>query len=204
MNSLDIVSTLGRYPTGNLCNAHGDVKAMNAALRPLYPNARIAGFAKTAVTTPGENAAIHRAVHTAESGQVLVVEGGANRSFGPFGDILATCCRYQGVVGAVIDSTIRDTAEITKMQFPIFSLGSNPAATQKAVPGKTDVDVMCGGVCVRPGDIVIGDNDGVVVIPYDIAFDVADSVHLIADRERDILQQLSEGKTTCEIFNIST
>jgi RraA family protein len=203
MNSDGIVKILQDFPTGNLCNAHSQVNAMSAMISPLFEGARIAGPAKTAVIVPGQNAAIHRAVHTASRGEVLVVDGGANQSFGPFGDILATNCFNQGIVGAVIDSTIRDVADIKKMKFPVFCLGANPTATEKQQPGDIDVPVTCGGTRVRPGDIIVGDDDGVVVIPFEIAAVVADRVQVVAGRERQIKQKLADGMTTCEIFEIS-
>jgi len=199
-----IISALREYPTGNLCNAHSDIQAMTATIKPLFSGIRIAGPAKTAVITPGQNAAIHRAVHTADCGQVLVVDGGGDRCFGPFGDILATSCRNQGIVGAVIDNTIRDVADIKEMQFPVYCLGANPAATDKTDPGSIDVEVTCGGLRVRPGDIIVGDDDGVVVIPVEIAAEVADRVQIVAEREREIKQGLANGLTTCEIFQIPT
>ncbi len=202
MDNAEIINILGAYPTGNLCNAHTDVRAMTATIKPLFEGSRIAGPAKTAVISPGQNAAIHRAVHTASCGQVLVVDGAADRGFGPFGDILATSCRNQGIVGAVIDTTIRDVADIKEMRFPVFCLGANPAATEKTAPGSIDVLVTCGGVRVRPGDIIVGDDDGVVVIPVEIAAEVADCAQIVAARERDIKQQLACGLTTCEIFEI--
>lgn len=203
MDNGEIINILGAYSTGNLCNAHTDVRAMTATIKPLFEGSRIAGPAKTAVISPGQNAAIHRAVHTASCGQVLVVDGTADRSFGPFGDILATSCGNQGIVGAVIDSTIRDVADIKEMRFPVFCLGANPTATEKTAPGSIDVLVTCGGVRVRPGDIIVGDDDGVVVIPVEIAAEVADRVQIVAAREREIKQQLANGQTTCEIFEIA-
>ena len=134
---------------------------------------------------------------------MLIIDGEGNRSFGVFGDILATCCQNQGVVGAVIDGTIRDTAEIKAMRFPVFCLGANPSATRKKAPGAIDVEVTCGGVRVRPDDIVIGDDDGVVVVPFEIAAEVATSVQIVAARESEIMQQLADGMTTCEIFDLS-
>jgi 4-hydroxy-4-methyl-2-oxoglutarate aldolase len=203
MDNAEIIKVLRDYPTSNLCNAHSAIQAMSPTIKPLFGGIRIAGPAKTAVVAPGQNAAIHRAVHTASCGQVLVVDGGANRCFGPFGDILATCCRNQGIVGAVIDSTIRDVADIKEMQFPVYSLGANPAATEKTAPGSIDVQVICGGLRVRPGDIIVGDDDGVVVIPVEIAGEVADRVQAVGERECEIKHRLANGLTTCEIFEIS-
>ena len=202
MDDSGLAKVLSRLPTGNLCNAHPGVRAMNAAIVPLYPGARLAGPAITAATAPGQNAAIHRAVANAEPGQVLVVDGGGSLLHGPFGDILATACQLKGITGLVIDSTVRDVAEIRAMGFPVFCLGANPSATLKTDPGDIDVPVTCAGVRVSPGDYIVGDEDGVIVIPRDIVREVARSATAIVEREEEIRAQLALGKTTCEILNI--
>ena len=202
MRDHSLAEQLGRFPTGNLCNAHPQVRAMQSSLAPLYPGARVSGPAKTAKCSPGENAAIHRAVHTAGRGDVLVVDCAGDRSFGPFGDILAACCRNQGLLGLVIDGTIRDTAEIREMRFPVFCLGANPMATGKSDPGDIDLEIVCGGVHVRPGDLIVGDDDGVVVIPQEIAHVVAESAAAVVQREETIKARLARGETTFEIFEL--
>jgi len=199
---VELAKDLGGYPTGNLCNAHTGVRAMDASIKPLADGTRLAGSARTAVIAPGQNAAIHRAVHVARPGDVLVVDGGGSRSWGPFGDILATNCRNRGIVGLVIDSTVRDAAELREMGFPVFCLGTNPSATAKTEPGETDIDIVCGGVPVSPGDIIVGDDDGVVVVPRAIAGEVADGVRKVAEREEAIMKQLAEGMSTAEIFKL--
>ncbi len=202
MTDAEIVRVLGRFPSGNLCNASPDVKAMRSAMAPLFPGAKIVGPAKTARSQPGENAAIHRAVHTAKRGDILVFDCGGDMSYGPFGDILATCCQNQGIGGVVIDSTIRDIADIRKLGFPVFCLGAHPAATSKSDPGEIDVEIVCGGARVRPGDFIAGDDDGVVVVPREIAQRVADSASAVAAKEEMIKERLSRGETTCEILGI--
>ena len=172
------------------------------AIAPLFKGAALSGLAKTARIPPGQNAAIHRAVHTAKAGQVLVVDGGASRSFGPFGDILASCCQNQGVVGLVIDSTVRDASEIEELGFPVFCLGTNPSATQKDDVGAIDVEISCGGVRVCPDDVIVGDADGVVVIPRDIATEVAERAKAVVQKESDIKKRLAAGETTYEIFGL--
>lgn len=189
-------------PTGNLCNAHPGVKAMNADIRPLFPGAKLAGPAKTAIIPPGQNAGLHRTLLNARPGDVLVVDGGGSREFGPFGDILASACRQKGIAGLVIDSTVRDLAGIRELGFPVFCLGTNPSATVKTEPGKIDVAIDCSGVPVSPGDLIVGDEDGVVVIPKQIIQEVLASAAAIAEREKEILSEIAKGKTTCEIFNI--
>jgi 4-hydroxy-4-methyl-2-oxoglutarate aldolase len=204
MTDAEIVQALGRFPSSNLCNASPEVRAMWSFIAPLYSGARIVGPAKTARIRPGENAAIHRAVHTAKRGDILVVDGGGDRSFGPFGDILATCCQNQGIGGAVIDSTIRDIAEIRKLRFPVFCLGAHPAATGKSDAGEIDVEILCGRIRVRPGDFIAGDDDGVVVVPREIAQQVAHRASAIAEKEDLIRARLTRGETTREIFGIDS
>ena len=190
------------YPLGNLCNASPEVRPLASSLKPLIPGLRIAGPAKTARTVPGQNAAIHRALHTARPGDVLVVDGGAADRFGPFGDLLAEGCKARGIAGAVLDCTVRDSADIRALGFQVFCRGFHPEATLKQEPGEVDVEILCGGVPVRPGDIVVGDDDGVVVVPTEIAESVLERAAQVAEREAAIRSRILAGETTYEIFEL--
>ena len=202
MTKNHLTDALTRLPIGSLCNAHPRVTALGASIRPLWPGTKVAGPAKTALISPGQNAAIHRAVHTAQMGDVLVVEGDGDRLHGAFGDLLTEACQKKGIAGAVLDSTIRDTAGITRMKFPVFSLGANPTGTAKTDPGKIDVEITCGRARVRPGDFIVGDDDGVVVIPRQIAASVIPLARAVVEREEAARASLDRGKSTCEIFDI--
>lgn len=202
MRDTDIAAELGKFPTGNLCNAHPEVRAMDSAILPLFSGARLSGPAKTALVVPGQNAAIHRALHTATPGDVLVVDAGASMSHGPFGDLMSTCCIDRGIVGLVIDGAVRDSDEIAELKFPIFSRGRNPSATKKTDPGEIDLEITCGGVRVRHGDMIVGDCDGVVVIPQEITGEMPRLVAEVAEREEAIRKQMDQGKTTAEIFGL--
>ena len=198
----DLIKEIGKYPTGNICNAHSQVRSMHNRIASLKPGMRIVGPAKTAAITPGQNAAIHRAVHNARPGDILVVDGKKSVSFGPFGDILALCCQKQGILGLVIDSTVRDYEEIIKLKFAVFCLGTNPTATQKTDQGDIDIPIVCGDVIVNPDDIIVADDDGVVVIPKTLVEEVYKKLISVADKEKIIIQRIKDGETTCEIFNI--
>ncbi|MEL6518153.1 MAG: RraA family protein [Pseudomonadota bacterium] len=191
------------FPTGNLCNADPRVRAIAPAIKPLIPGKRIAGRARTARITPGQNGAIHRAVHHAKAGDILVVDGGGSERFGPFGDLLADGCLAKGMVGAVFDCTIRDSADIAALGFQVFCRGFHPEATAKTDRGDTDVTVVLGGVTVHPGDIVVGDDDGVVVIPVDAAEEVLTKVAGVAAREEAIRARIHAGETTLDIFELA-
>ncbi|MEM7445204.1 MAG: RraA family protein [Pseudomonadota bacterium] len=202
MNEREIAEALARFPTGNLCNANSDVRAMRSSLQSLYADIKIAGPAKTVRIVPGQNAAIHHAVHTAQQGQVLVVDADGDRGHGPFGDILASACINRGIVGLIIDGTVRDSAEIRQLKFPVFCLGTNPTATAKSAPGEIDIEIGCGDVRVRPGDIVVGDDDGVVVVPKEIASSVIEQAGEVDRKEQVIKERLAQGETTYQILNI--
>lgn len=203
MTPTEIARDFARYPTGNFTNASSHVRAMAPRIAPLYPGARLAGPARTARITPGQNAAIHRAVWLAEPGEVLVVDGGASAFYGPFGDILATACIERDLAGLVIDGTVRDGDEVAELDFPVFCIGRNPAVTAKTEPGETDIPVTCGDIRVHPGDFVVGDGDGVVVIPAAEAAAVAAALPGVAEREEEIRAALRAGRTTYEIFGLA-
>ena len=198
MTPLDFVS----FPTGNLCNSNPRVRPLPSTIKPLIPGLRIAGRALTVRITPGQNGAIHRAVHSAKPGDILVVDGAASERWGPFGDLLADGCKARGIAGAVFDCTIRDSADIAALGFQVFSRGFHPEATSKTDPGETGIPTTVGGVTVSPGDIVVGDDDGVVVIPLGIARDVLTSVSEVASREESIRARILAGETTFDIFEL--
>ena len=195
-------SDFAHYPTGNLCNANAAVQPLASAIKPLIRGKRVVGRARTARIVPGQNAAIHRAVHHAEPGDMLVVDGGASERFGPFGDLLAECCQTRGISGAVFDCTVRDSVDIAALGFQIFARGFHPEATAKTDPGEVDVPVTVGGVRVSPGDVIVGDDDGVVVIPAALADEVLAQVANVAAREEEIRARIRAGETTYDIFQL--
>ncbi|MEM8547270.1 MAG: RraA family protein [Pseudomonadota bacterium] len=191
-----------RYPTGNFCNAHPSVRALPTHFRPLIAGRRVAGSARTARITAGQNGAIHRAIHNAEPGDLLVVDGAGSERYGAFGDLLAEACRMRQIAGAVLNCTIRDSRDIAALDFQVFSLGFHPEATAKTEPGEIDIPVIVDGIPVHPGDIVVGDDDGVVVIPLAIAAEVLVAVDAVARREVAIRERIQAGETTLEIFGL--
>ncbi|MEM9498248.1 MAG: RraA family protein [Pseudomonadota bacterium] len=197
-----ISSEFAAYPTGNLCNADPAVRPLSSAIKPLIPGRRIAGPARTVRISPGQNGAIHRSVHLADPGEVLVVDGAGSDRFGPFGDLLADGCKVKGIAGAVFDCTIRDSADIANLGFQVFCRGFHPEATSKTDPGEIDITVGVGGVSVSPGDIIVGDDDGVVVIPAAVAGDILTRVAQVAAREETIRARILGGETTYDIFEL--
>ena len=199
-----LLERIRAHSLGSLCNADPRVLAFGASIRPLEPGTKIVGRAKTARITPGQNAGIHRAVHTAEPGDVLVVDGGNTLDYGPFGDILATNCAQKGIVGLVISSTVRDVSELRSLRFPVFCMGANPTPTAKAESGEIDIQIVCGDAGVEPGDIVVGSDDGVVVVPAEFLEQVLDRADAVVAKEQRYLQRISAGETTYQIFELGS
>ena len=196
------IADFTRFPTGNLCNANSAVACVDSGIKPLIPGKRVAGRALTARIVPGQNAAIHRAVHDAQPGDMLVVDGAGSERFGPFGDLLADGCMMRGITGGIFDCTIRDSADIADLGFQVFARGFHPEATAKTDPGEVNIPVTVGGVQVKPGDIVVGDDDGVVIIPAGIANELLAQVTAVASREEEIRTRIKAGETTYEIFEL--
>ena len=197
-----IIERLQAFPTGTLCNADSAAHAMKSALQQLYPGARLAGYARTAKTPYGHNGAIHRAAREVQPGEVLVVDAGGSRDFGHFGDLLATCCQNRGGVGVVIDGSVRDTVELRKMEFPVFCTGTNPTRSSRSNPGEINIEVEVGGVSVVPGDIVIADEDGVLVIPADAGERLASAAAEVERKEEEMRAQILQGRSTYELFGM--
>ena len=143
--------------------------AMEAGLDPIGRNVDMAGTALTVSASPGDNLAIHKAITMAEPGDVLVVDGDGYTGAAFVGELMCASCQAHDLAGVVIDGAVRDRAELEALDLPVFARGVHPAGPLKAHPGSINVPVTCGGVTVTPGDIVVGDDDGVTVVPANAA-----------------------------------
>ena len=164
-----VVAQASAFASSILADVAGRRGALNGRISPLARSMRLAGPAFTNEVRPGDNLMIHAAIAMAQPGDILVVDGKGDRTCALMGAIMMTACKTLGLGGVVLDGSHRDSEELLALGFPVYSVGSNPNGPSKAVPGRINYPITCGGVSVRPGDLVIGDGDGVVVVERELA-----------------------------------
>ena len=198
----DVVRTLGEQGVATVHEAQGRTGLMRPYMRPIYPNAKLAGVAITVSCQPGDNLMIHAAMDVVQPGDVLVVTTTSASTDGMFGDLLATSCQAHGVVGLIIDAGIRDTADLATMKFPVWAMAISAQGTVKATAGSVNIPVVCAGAIVNPGDVIVADNDGVVVVPRDSAKEVAELAAQRIAKEEQSRQRLSRGELGLDFYGL--
>ncbi len=198
----DIVRLLGELGTATVHEAQGRRGLMRPYMRPIYPGARAAGAAVTVSCQPGDNLMIHASVDVVKPGDVLVVTTTAESTDGMFGELLAESCRAHDVTGLVIDAGVRDVAELTAMQFPVWSKAVSAQGTVKATAGSVNIDVVCAGALVRPGDVIVADQDGVVVVPRLQAAEVARLGEERRNKEAQARERLRAGELGLDMYGL--
>lgn len=159
-----LVQQASEYQAAILADVAGRRGALHGRIQALRPHMKVAGTALTVEVRPGDNLMIHAAMSLAKPGDVLVIDGKGDQTAALMGTIMMTACQKLGIAGVVVDGAVRDSLEIEEMNFPVFSVGTNPNGPTKLVPGRIGHPVTVGGVTVHAGDFVLGDADGVVVV----------------------------------------
>jgi 4-hydroxy-4-methyl-2-oxoglutarate aldolase len=175
---------------------------MGPAIRPIQDGVRIGGSAVTALCPPGDNMMLHAAVEVTQPGDVLVVATMSQSTDGMLGDLLATSLHHRGCIGVVIDAGVRDVAELRAMEFPVWSAAIHAQGTVKASPGSVNVPVVCAGIDVEPGDVVVADDDGVVVVPRSRTTDVLDAANDRLAKEADTRRRLEDGELGLDFYGL--
>ncbi|HEV7476959.1 MAG TPA: 4-carboxy-4-hydroxy-2-oxoadipate aldolase/oxaloacetate decarboxylase [Burkholderiales bacterium] len=196
------IEALGRQGVATVHEAQGRTGLMQPYMRPVWRGARIAGSAVTALCHPGDNWMIHVACEVLKKGDILVVACSSENSDGGFGELLATSLKALGAKGVILDIGCRDAAEISEMKFPVWSRAISAKGTVKASVGSVNVPVVCAGVNVKAGDVIVADDDGVVVVDRKQAAEVA---RLGAEREKKEAgsrARLQKGELGLDIYDM--
>jgi 4-hydroxy-4-methyl-2-oxoglutarate aldolase len=196
------VKALGEQGVATVHEAQGRSGLMRPYMRPIYPAAKLSAPAVTVFCAPGDNLMIHAAVEVCKPGDVLVVAVFAENTDGFFGDLLANSLRAHGVLGLVIDAGVRDVADLTAMDFPVWSKAISAQGTVKATPGSVNIPVVCAGALVNPGDVIVADVDGVCVVPREDAVAVAKAGQARIEKEEKNRQRLRAGDLGLDMYGL--
>jgi len=196
------VERLGRYGVATVHEAQGRTGLLKSYLRPVWPRAAACGSAVTVLAHPGDNWMLHVVAELIRPGDIVVVGLTADNDDGMFGDLLATSYRARGAKALVIDAGVRDVKSLAEMRFPVWSRAVSARGTVKATLGSVNVPVICAGMLVNPGDVVIADDDGVVVVPRECAAAVADAAEVREKKEEANRRRLAAGLLGLDIYGM--
>ncbi|MBN8283251.1 4-carboxy-4-hydroxy-2-oxoadipate aldolase/oxaloacetate decarboxylase [Zoogloea sp.] len=196
------VEKLSRFGVATIHEAMGRVGLMKPNIRPIYTGAHLCGPAVTVLMQPGDNWMLHVAAEQIRPGDVVVAACTTDSTDGFFGDLLATSYQAQGAKGLIIDGGVRDVKDLAAMGFPVFSRAIHAKGCTRATLGSVNVPVVCAGAVVNPGDVVIADNDGVVVVPAAIAQQVADAAEARENNETAKRARFAAGELGLDMYSL--
>jgi RraA family protein len=192
--SPSVVLRASAFAASVLADVAGRRGTLDGRITPLLPSMRMAGPALTVEVRPGDNLMVHAAISIARPGDVLVIDGKGDRTCALMGSIMINACKQLGLAGVVIDAAVRDTEELRELGFPVYAVGANPKGPAKCGPGRINWPISCGGEAVNPGDLIVGDADGVVVIARERAEPCLDLAAIKVAEERARIADIVAGR----------
>ena len=195
-----VVEGLTRHGSATVHEAMGRIGAMEHDIKPLARGMKVCGPAFTVKTQPCDNVMLIKAIHEARPGDVIVMDCGRCVEAGPFGEVIATECVAKGIAGLVTTGSVRDTAEIISLGFPVYSAGVSIVGTVKESIGLINHTICAGGVIVNPGDVILGDDDGIVVIPREKAEEALKKSDARVAKEDKVMERIRAGESLFDIY----
>jgi 4-hydroxy-4-methyl-2-oxoglutarate aldolase len=193
---------LADFGTATVCEAAGGEGIVDVDLKQVVPGSRVAGPARTILCGQGDNLAVHEALATVRPGEVLVITMPEPAPFGAVGELVVIQARACGAAGMLVDVAVRDVAELKEIGLPIWARFVRVRGTSKTDPGRLDVPVVVGGATIRPGDVVVMDDDGAVVVPAERVEEVAEGARAREDKESRLRPKLRAGELTYDLLGL--